>query len=192
MNNGVKLRAKIEVTVDDVERALVEHAKDEPLVSRALEHLRGPAVKFAADELNQALDVSVFELLAAGWAQVPAVRNAVQLSALMSGPPAIVRLDQHNITSTAFPVLNVTVADSALPELRLTLEIITGAQSATLAVRGGRFELLALGNASVTARLKYKSVLLKEHATALEGAPRDPFRHERVASAQPVSVDIPL
>ncbi|MBA3254644.1 MAG: hypothetical protein H0T67_10355, partial [Burkholderiaceae bacterium] len=127
-----------------------------------------------------------------GWGQVLAVRNAVQLSALIPGPPALVRLDQHTMTSTAYPVLKVRVADRALPELRLTLEIITGAQSATLAVREGRFELLALGNASVTARLRYKSVLLKEHVTAVEGAPRDPFRHERVASDQPVSVDIPI
>ena len=192
MNNNIKLRAKIEVSGDEVEKALVEHAKDEPSVSQVLDHLRGPAAKRAADELNQALDLNVFEVLAHGWAQVLAVRSAVQLSALVQGPPTIVRLDQHNITSTAYPVLNVNVADRALPELRLTLEIIAGAQSATLAVRDGRFELLALGNASVTARLQYKSVLLKEHATAVEGAPRDPFRHERVASDQPLSVDIPI
>lgn len=190
--SNVKLRAKIEVSADDVEKALVEHAKDEPSVARVIEHLRGSAAKSAADELNQALDLNVFELLAQGWGQVLAVRNAVQLSALIPGPPALVRLDQHTMTSTAYPVLKVRVADRALPELGLTLEIITGAQSATLAVREGRFELLALGNASVTARLRYKSVLLKEHVTAVEGAPRDPFRHERVASDQPVSVDIPI
>ena len=190
--SSVKLRAKIEVSGDDVEKALVEHAKDEPSVSRVIEHLRGAAAESAADELNQVLDLNVFELLAQGWAQVLAVRSAVQLSALVQGPPAIVRLDQHSITSTAYPVLKVSVADRALPELRLTLEIITGAQSATLAVRDGQFELLALGNASVTARLKYKSVLLKEHATTVEGAPRDPFRHERAASDLPVSVDIPI
>jgi len=120
------------------------------------------------------------------------VRSAVQLSALVQGPPTIVRLDQHTITSTAYPVLNANVAGSALPALRLALEIIADAQSATLAVRDGRFELLALGSASLSARLKYKSVLLKEHATAVEGASRDPFKHERVASDQPVSVDIPI
>ena len=192
MSNSIKLRRKIEVSGEDVDRALVEYAKDEPSVSRVLDHLRGPAAKRAADELNQALDLNVFEVLAQGWAQVPAVRNAVQLSALMQGPPAIVKLDQHNITSTAYPVLEVKVAEDALPELRLTLDIIAGAQSATLAVRDGRFELLALGKASVTARLRYKHVLLKEHTTSIEGAPRDPFRHERVASDQPVTIDIPI
>jgi len=192
MNNSVKLRTRIEVSAEDVERVLVEHAKEEPSVSRVLEHLRGPAGKLAADELNKALDLNIFELLAQGWNQVLAVRNAVQLSALLPAPPAIVRLDQHTINSTSYPVLNINVAGSALPELKLTLEISAGAQSATLAVREGRFELVALGNASVAARLRYKNVLLKEHATELEGAPRDPFRHERVAPDQPLSVDIPI
>jgi hypothetical protein len=192
MNNSILLRAKIEVTGQDVDRLLLEHAKDEPSVSRVLDDLRGPAAKHAADELNQALDLNVFEVLAQGWGQVPAVRNAVQLSTLMQGPPAIVRLDQHKIASTLYPVLNVKVADSGLPELRLTLEINVDAQSATLAVRDGRFELLALGKASVTARLRYKSVLLKEHATTVEGALRDPFRHERAAPDQSVTIDIPI
>lgn len=192
MNNSIKLRAKIEVSGEDLDRALAEHAKGEPSVSRVLDSLRGPAAKLAADELNQALDMNVFEVLAQGWGQVPAVRNAVQLSTLIQGPPSIVRLDQHSIASTLYPVLNVKVGDSALPELRLTLEINVGVQSATLAVRDGRFELLALGKASVTARLTYKSVLLKEHATTVEGALRDPFRHERVASDQPVTIDIPI
>ena len=181
MNNGIKLRAPIEVSSDDVEKALLELAKDEPAIARAYDHLRGPGAQLAADQLNQVLDVNAFDLLASGWAKVPAVRNAVQLSVLKPGPPAIVRLEQHNIASTSYPVLNINAAPSALPELRLTLELIVGVQSATLAVRDGRIELVALGKASVIARLKYKDVLVKEHSTAVEGALRDPFRHERAA-----------
>lgn len=184
MNNGIKLRAPIEVSSDDVEMAWFEQAKDDPAVARAYDHLRGSAAKLAADELNRALDVDVFELLARGWGTVHAVRDAVQSSVLMPGPPAIVSLDQHNITSTSYPVLNINVADSALPELKLTLELIAGVQSATLAARDGRIELVALGAASIIARLKYKNVLLKEHATGVEGAPRDPFRRERTAPDQ--------
>ena len=189
MNNGIKLRAPIDVSSGDVEKALFEQAKDEPAVARAYDHLCGSAAKRAADELNQALDVNVFELLAGGWATVLAVRNAVQLSVLMPGPPAIVRLDQHNITSTSYLVLNINAADSALPELKLTLELVAGVQSATLAARDGRIEVIALGEASVIARLKYKSVLLKEHSTSVEGAPRDPFRRERTAPDQRAGVD---
>lgn len=190
MNNGIKLRAPIDVSADDVEKALLEQAKDEPAMARAVEHLRGPAAQRAADELNRALDVNVFELLASGWAKVPAVRNAVQLSVLMPGPPAIVRLDPHNITSTSYPVLNIDAGHGALPELKLTLEFIAGVQSATLAAQDGRIELIALGKASVIARLKYKSVLLKEHSTGIEGALRDPFRPQRaVPDRQTADVD---
>lgn len=181
MNNGIKLRAPIDVSSDDVEKALLELAKDEPAIARAYDHLRGPAAQLAADRLNQALDINAFDLLASGWAKVPAVRSAVQLSVLMPGPPAIVRLEQHNIASTLYPVLNINAAPSALPELRLTLELIVGVQSATLAVRDGRIELVALGKASVIARLKYKNVLVKEHSTGVEGALRDPFKHEHAA-----------
>ena len=184
MNNGIKLRAPIDLSSDDVEKALLELAKDEPAIARAYDQLRGPAAQLAADRLNQALDINAFDLLASGWAKVPAVRSAVQLSVLMPGPPAIVRLEQHNIASTLYPVLNINAAPSALPELRLTLELIVGVQSATLAVRDGRIELVALGKASVIARLKYKNVLVKEHSTGVEGALRDPFKHEHAAPDQ--------
>jgi len=193
MSNGIKLRAPIDVSSDDVEKALLELAKDEPAIARAYDHLRGPAAKLAADRLNEVLDINPFDLLAGGWAKVPAVRNAVQLSVLMQGPPAIVRLDPHNIASTSYPVLNINAAQSALPELRLTLELIVGLQSATLAVQDGRIELVALGKASVIARLKYKDVLVKEHSTGVEGALRDPFRHERAApDRQTADVDFPI
>jgi hypothetical protein len=190
MNKAIRLRAPIEVSSDDVEKAWLELAKDEPVASRAYEHLRGAAAERAAGELNQALDVNAFEMFAQGWAQVPAVRNAVQLSALKAGPPAIIRLDPHNIASTSYPVLNVHVAQDALPELKLTLEIMAAVQSATLAARDGRIELVALGKASVTARLKYKDALLKEHVTSVDGALRDPFRRRDVEADQRAGVDL--
>lgn len=189
MHDGIKLAAPINVSSDDVEKALFEQAKDEPAVARAVDHLRSPAAQRAADELNQALDIDVFEMLERGWGMAPAVRRAVQLSVLAPGPPAIVRLDQHNITSTSYPVLSINVAQSALPELKLTLELVASVQSATLAARDGQIELVALGEASVIARLKYKSVLVKEHATSVEGAPKDPFKRERAAPDRRAGVD---
>lgn len=190
MNNGIRLRAPIEVSSDDFDRALFEQAKDEPQAAAAAERLRAVGSDAAA-ELTRALDIDIFEVLAQGWAKVPAVRNAVQLSALMQGPPAIVNLDQHNIASMSRVVLDGSVAHSALRPLRLTLEIVAGVQSATLAARGGRIELVALGKASVIARLKYKGVLLKEHATGVEGAPRDPFKRPSTPDRQ-ARVDIQI
>ena len=106
MSNDVKLRAPIEVTGDDVEKALFVQSLDEPAAARVLDRLRGAAAERAAEELNHALDIDIFEVLAQGWAKVPAVRNAVQLSAMTQGPPELVNLDQHDIASTSRVVLD--------------------------------------------------------------------------------------
>jgi hypothetical protein len=192
MHNDVRLSVPIELTGDDVERALFEQSKDELVVAREFDRLRGAVAERAADELNHALDVDLFEVLAQGWVRVPAVRTAVQLSTLMERPPALVKLDRHNIASTSRVVLGSSVAQSALPPLNLTLEIVADVQSATLAAREGRIELVALGETSVMARLKYRSVLVKEHATGVSGVPRDPFKRRPSAADRQASVDIQI
>lgn len=192
MSSALRLQARITVSSEDVERALFEQAKDDPLVARARELLSGPSAQSAAEKLNRALDIDAFGILSRGWAAVTSVRNAVQLSALMPGPPAIIRLEQHNLTSTSTLVLESRVGENILPPLRLALQLLTGVQSATLAVRDGRFELVALEKASVIARLTYKKVLVKEHATSIEGAARDPFRHQSALAQHKADVDIPI
>ena len=192
MPNGVKLRAPIEVTGDDVERALFEQSMDEPAVARVFDRLRGAASERAAEELNRALEVDIFEVLAQGWARVPAVRNAVQLSAMTQGPPALVNLDQHDIASTSRVVLDSSVAQSALPPLELRLEIVAGVHGTTLAAREGRIELVALGDASITARLTYRDVVVKEHATGISGVARDPFKRQPSAPDGQAGVDIQI
>jgi len=192
MHNDVRLRAPIEVTGDDVEMALFVQSLDEPAAARVLDRLRGAAAERAAEELNHALDIDIFEMLAQAWARVPAVNTAVQLSALVQGPPALVNLDRHNIASTSRLVLDSSVAQRALPPLTLTLEVVADVQSATLAASEGRIEVVALGEASVIARLKYKGVLVKEHATGVSGAPRDPFKRGPSTPDRQVSVDIQI
>jgi hypothetical protein len=192
MGNDVKLRAPIEVTGDDVERALFEQSMDEPAVAQVFDRLRGAASELAAEELNRALGVDIFEVLAQGWARVPAVRNAVQLSAMTQGPPALVNLDQHDIASTSRVVLDSSVAQSALPPLELRLEIVAGVHGATLAAREGRIELVALGDASITARLTYRDVVVKEHATGISGVARDPFKRQPSAPDGQAGVDIQI
>ena len=192
MGNDVKLREPLCVTGDDVERALFEQSMDELPVAHMFDRLRGVASERAAEELNRALEVDIFAVLSEGWTKVPGVRNAVQLSALVKGPPALVNLDWHNIISKSHVVLDSSVAETALPPLNLTLEIVANIQSAALAARDGRVELVALGDASVVARLKYKSVLLKEHATVIAGAPRDPFKRQASALDRQAGVDIQI
>lgn len=192
MSSAIKLRTPITVSTEEVERALFEQGKEAPEIARIHQQLRGPTAQQAADALNRALDIDAFEMLSRGWASVTSVRNAVQLSSMMPGPPAIVRLEQHNITSTSALVLESQLEQSALPPLRLALQLITGVESATLAVRQGRFELVALEKASLVARLSYKKILVKEHATSIEGAARDPFRHQRTSPDRQAGVDIQI
>ncbi|HVE89141.1 MAG TPA: hypothetical protein VNA44_05515 [Burkholderiaceae bacterium] len=192
MVSSIKLRAPISVTGGDVEKALFEQAKEEPSVARAYEQLTGVPAQRAADQLNQALNVDAFDVLSRGWAEVPAVRNAVQLSALVPGPPSIVRLEQHTMTSNSTLVLESQLEDAALPPLRIALQLISGVQSATLAVKDGRIELVALGKASIIARLVYKKFLVKEHSTGFEGAARDPFKRQPAAVGRRADVDIPI
>ena len=192
MGNDVKLRAPIEVTGDDVERALFAQSMDEPAVARVFDRLRGAASERAAQELNRALEVDILEVLEQGWARVPAVRNAVQISAMTQGPPALVNLDQHDIASKSRLVLDSSVAQSALPPLEMALEIVAGVQSATLAAREGRIELVALGDASITARLTYRNVVVKEHATGIAGVARDPFKRQPSVPDRQADVDIQI
>jgi hypothetical protein len=188
----IKLHLPFTVSSGDVERALIEQAKDEPKVARAQERLRGSSAQRAADELNRALDIDAFDMLSRGWASVTSVRSALQLSAMMPGPPTIVRLEKHNVTSTSTLVLESHWGGTSLPPLQLALQLIAGVAGAALAVRNGRFELLALDKASLSARLTYKKFLVKEHSTKIEGVPRDPFRHPRTATDQRTDVDIAI
>ena len=192
MHNQVRLHAPIEVTGDDFERAVFEQSKDEPAVARVFERLRGAAAERAAKEMNRALAVDIFNVLAQGWARVPTVHRAVQLSALTRGPPTLVNVDRHNIASTSLLVLDTSVTESTLPPLELVLEMLADVQSATIRARNGGIDLIALGEASVLARLKYKSVLVKEHATGISCIPRDPFKPRPSAPERPASVDIPI
>jgi hypothetical protein len=188
----VRLHAPIEVSGDDVERALVEQGKDESAVARVFERLRGAAAERAADELNRALDVDIVDVLAQGWVQVPAMRRAVQLSALTRGPPVFVKIERHNIASTSHVVLDTRVAGTSLPPLELTLETVVDVQGATLGARDGRIDLVALGKATVVARLEYRSVLVKEHATEISGTPRDASGNRPATAEQPASVDFAI
>ena len=159
----------------------------------SLSDCASPAAESAAVELNRALNVDILDVLAQGWVQVPVMHGAVQLSAVTRGPPVLVKVDvPHSITSTSHLVLETRDAGSALPLLELALEIVADVQSAALAARDGRVDLVALGEATVLARLKYKSVLVKEHAAEITGTPRDPSEPRPTATERPASIDFPL
>ncbi|MGH6611788.1 MAG: hypothetical protein ACRECQ_16210, partial [Burkholderiaceae bacterium] len=144
MNENLRLRAPFEIARDDIERALFEQAKEIPGAHRAYDAIRGDVAERAAAELNGALNVDVFKWLTQGWSAVGAVRDAIERSVSTPGPPEIVRLDPHHLNSTSHLVLNADAGRDSLPELKLILELFVGVQSATLAIKSEKIELLAL------------------------------------------------
>lgn len=182
MHDRLALDTPITVSGDDIEKAWAEQAKEVSAVSSVADLLRGVTAERAAAELNPTLDIDVFTWFARGWATVGAVRDAMQRSLLAPEPPSIIQLDQHSLASTSHLVLNTDAPNIKLPELVLALTLSANVTSATLGIRDGGIELLALGEASVVARLFYGDLLLKQHVATVEGATRDPFRQNHAVT----------
>lgn len=193
MLERVRLRVPIEVSGDGIAGALCERIGDRSVSAHVLERLHGFAAECAAAELNRALDVDVLDVLSQGWVQLPAMHEAVQLSAVTRGPPVLVDVDmRHTITSTAHVVLATHVAERALSPLELLLTIVVDIEGAAVAARDGGIELFDIGEATVRARLTAGSTLISEHRTEILCTPRGPSSQRQPAPERPASVDIPI
>jgi hypothetical protein len=165
MSDGMTLRSLIDLSKADIEKALAEHAKVDTDAARGLGHLGGFAAAIGAEQLNKALDVDVYELLAKAWTTVQAVHDAATKSRLTPGQPTLISLGAHDLRHICQPVLKLFVADVALPDLRLTLELVARFNSVKVSIADARLRSVAPGDASVIARLWYKSVQLKEKSS---------------------------
>jgi hypothetical protein len=170
MKETLRLSELIDITQDDVERALAEQAKDETSVALVQRQLVGYAAGLAAEELNKALDVEVIRVLAPAWASAQAVREAARRS-METNERTVVTLGTHEVTSEQHPVVTLTMAQVPLPELRLTVELLARFKGVALAIAGPAIRGIAPSEASLTARLRYGSLVLKEAARPLWDLP---------------------
>lgn len=170
MSESLRLAELIAIAPADVERALAEQAKDETAVALVQRQLTGLPATLGAEELNRALDVDVLTLLAPAWSRLDAVRDAARRAAADS-ERAVITLGPHEVTSVQHPVLTLTMAHVPLPELRLTIELLARFRSVALAIAGALIRGVAPSDASVSARLVYDGVLLKEAARPLWSLP---------------------
>lgn len=154
------LRDLIEVSESDVEHAATDFAEES-----GGSRIRGFAAHIGADKLNEALDKDVGDSLALGWTRVKAVRDAAKRSMQHPGETSVVTLGQHDLTSTHYPVLTVSVAKLPAAEIRFTLELVAQFKSVKLAISDGRIRSVSPGEASAIARLKYKNVELSKKST---------------------------
>ena len=165
MSEPIKLGDLMSLSKIDVEKALGEQAKDESAVAKAAGSLGGFAASVGADELNKVLDTDIFEILALAWAKVQSVRDGAAKSRDQPGEPVVVKLGTHDVTHICQPVLTFHVAEVALPELKLTLELVARFESVAFSIVDAKLRTIAPGVASAIVRLKYKGIKLKEQAT---------------------------
>jgi hypothetical protein len=165
MSGTIGLRSLVDLSKEDVERALAEHGRSNADVTHSLEHLGDFAASVAAQELNKVLDADVYKLLAQAWIKVAAVREAAARSKATPGQPTLVALSSQEFTYSCEPVLKLYIADVALPELRLNLEVTARFSGVRLSIADSRLRSFAPGDASAVARLTLKGVKLKEKIT---------------------------
>ncbi|HET9653600.1 MAG TPA: hypothetical protein VFP36_15480 [Usitatibacter sp.] len=161
MSDAPKVRDLVHVSREQLESAL-ELAQRE---GAAPPTLSGFVVSLAAEQLNDALDVDPYDLLAGVWAKAKAVKEAAAKSRATPGKPTVVTLGRHELKHTCNPVLAVFMGEVPLPEIRLTLELVARLDSAELCLKDGRLTAISPGNGSVAARLKYRSTTLAEETT---------------------------
>ena len=165
MSEQTTLRSLIGIGKDDVEQALSLHAKDGSAVAGKLGSASGFIASVAADNLNGALEVDALEVLGQAWAKLQLLREYADPKKHPPGTASVVQLGQHDVTHSCNPVLALRAAGVKLTELKLALELDARFKSVALSIRDGRIVGAAPGEASVIARLKYKSVKLKEQST---------------------------
>lgn len=165
MNDPLRLRDLVAVTPEDVERALAEQAKEETAVALVQRQLTGYPASLGAEELNRALDADVIALLAPAWCKLQAVRDAARRTA-GSSERTVVTLGPHEVSTQQHPVLALAMAQIPLPELRLTVDVVARFKSMALAIAGAAIRGLAPGEASISARLRYGELVLKEETRA--------------------------
>jgi hypothetical protein len=158
MSDAMRLRDLIDVSADDVDRALKEHGGTVPSAG-------GFIASVAADRVNEALDQDITFVLATGWSKVKDVKAAAARSRSAPGTTEVVTLGKHEQTSTHHPVLALMIGEQEVAELEFTLELTATFKSVKLAISDGRIRSIAPGEASALARLKYKSLKLTEKPT---------------------------
>jgi len=164
-DSGIRLRDLIALEDGDVARAVEECAKSEPRYASLGGRVTGLALREGARRLNDTLDTDPFEWLATAWTKARLLQEYADPVRHPPGETAVVTLGEHRLKGTWHPVLEVAVGGSQLPGLRFTLEVELLFKSVGLGVEGGAIRSVAPGAGSVSARLKYGKVKLRECAS---------------------------
>jgi len=162
--NPFTLGSLIEFSGAHVEQGIAEYAKETNAKADS-PSWPGFVAETAAKELNEKLNIDVFDLFADAWATFRQVRDCADRSKHPPEETAVVRLTGVEITSSNAPFLKATWYGIPLHELKFTLDLVARFEALELVIRDARIRALRPGAASALVCLKYGKKKLGEQAT---------------------------
>jgi hypothetical protein len=120
----------------------------------------------AEDALRGLLDCDVLELLAQGWLKAQAFRDYADPAKYPPDETVTVRLADHTFVRDVHPQLAVSIANSPPIQLRFTVAIAARFSGVALSIRGGHLIGGTLGDAVVSAQLKYGALAVTDEKSS--------------------------
>jgi len=116
----------------------------------------------AGEALRGLLDRDLLELLAQGWVEAKAFRNYADPAKYKPDETVGVELADHRFVREIHPALDVSLAGCRPVRLRFTVALAARFSGVALSIRGGHILGGTLGDATVSAQLKYGAVKLTD------------------------------
>ena len=120
----------------------------------------------AEDALRGLLDCDVLELLAQGWLRAQAFRAYADPVKYPPDEIVTVHLADHKFVRDVHPQLAVSIGASPPVRLRFTVAIAAKFSGVALSIRGGHIIGGTLGDAAVSAQLKYGAVAITDEKSS--------------------------
>jgi hypothetical protein len=114
----------------------------------------------AGEALRGLLDCDPIELLAKAWLEAQALRDYADPAKHPPGETSLVPLAEHKFVRDLHPTLEVAVAGCPPARLRFTVSLAAHFKGLTLSIRDGHVTAGAVGEAWVSAIVRYGDVAL--------------------------------
>lgn len=168
MSEPTSLGSLLNISRNDVDKALSLLKADDPGASEDLGPAAGLVTDLVSAKLNEALDkVDCLEVLGQAWGKWKSLREYADRKKHPPDEAAVETLGEHKVKHECFPLAEVKFAGVNIPlaELKFSLVLTAKFKSVALAIRDGKVLSAAPGEASVEVALRYKSVEIARRST---------------------------
>jgi hypothetical protein len=142
-----------------------QHIHDSVAQDSAQAMVWGAVKSEAAECLEKALNLDVFEVFGRVWAKARELKEYADVKKYPPDQTVIVHLGKHDLVAKEKPVLDVMIGGVQLPVLEFALNLTAHFEAVALTVRGGRIYTITPGDCSAKAELKYGDAKLASNET---------------------------